>query len=68
MRIDDINEILKIHMPEGDYETLGGLILHYMEKIPQAGEELIVKNLRCIVAKANDTKIDRVKIIVLDSD
>ena len=63
MRIDDINETLKLNFPEGDYETLGGLILHHMEKIPKAGEELIVKNLRCIVARANDTKIERVKVI-----
>lgn len=65
MSIDDINETLKLHFPEGDYETLGGLILHHMEKIPKAGEELIVKDLRCIVARANDTKIERVKVIVL---
>jgi len=65
MSIDDINETLKLHFPEGDYETLGGLTLHHMEKIPKAGEELIVKDLRCIVARANDTKIERVKVIAL---
>ena len=68
MRIDDINEILNLHLPEGDYETLGGLILDHMEKIPKAGEEIIVRNLRCIVARANDTKIERVKIIILHKE
>ena len=68
MRIDDINEILKLHLPDGSYETLGGLILEHMEKIPKAGEEIIIQNLRCIVAKANDKKIDRVKIIVMQPE
>ncbi|UCE19566.1 MAG: HlyC/CorC family transporter [Gemmatimonadota bacterium] len=68
MRIDDINKIMKLNLPQGDYETLGGLLLEHLERIPKAGEELTIKNLRCIVARANDKKIDRVKIIVLSSD
>lgn len=68
MRVDDINETLRLNLPEGDYETLGGLILEHMEKIPTTGEEFIVKNLRCTVARADEKKIDRVKIIVLDTD
>jgi CBS domain containing-hemolysin-like protein len=65
MGIDNINEILRFNLPEGDYETLGGFILERMEKIPKAGEEIVIQNLRLVVARADSTRIERVKVIVL---
>jgi CBS domain containing-hemolysin-like protein len=68
MRIDDMNETLKLNLPEGDYETLGGLILHRMGKIPRESEEVMVNDMRFIVAKAGETKIEKVKLILMPRD
>ncbi len=38
MEIDHINEILKLGLPKGDYETLGGFVLEQLGRVPLAGE------------------------------
>lgn len=65
MEIDDINETLKLDLPEGEYETLGGFILQRMGRIPKDGEELVENDIRFIVAKANSMKIEKVKVVLL---
>ena len=38
MEIDHINEILKLGLPKGDYETLGGFVLEQLGRVPLSGE------------------------------
>jgi len=40
MEVDAINETLDLNLPTGDYETLGGLIIDQLEKIPHSGEQI----------------------------
>ena len=37
MRIADVNEALELELPEGDYETLGGLVLERLGRDPGGG-------------------------------
>jgi putative hemolysin len=36
--IDEVNEALAIQLPEGDFDTLGGLVLHITGHVPAEGE------------------------------
>lgn len=40
MEIQQINEILKFDLPEGDYETLSGFLLQQFGRIPEPRDEL----------------------------
>jgi putative hemolysin len=40
MEIQQINEILKIELPEGDYKTISGFLLQQFGRIPEARDEL----------------------------
>lgn len=40
VEIPALNEALKIEIPEGDYETLGGFLLKQFGRIPQSRDEL----------------------------
>lgn len=60
--VDDLNEEWGLELPEGDYTTLGGLIIHYAESIPGEGEEITVEPYTMTVLEATETKVDKVKI------
>ncbi len=62
--IDEINEQLGIDLPEGDYETVGGMIISIIERIPEDGEiiEVEAENCRFTVEEVTDRRIERVRI------
>ena len=63
LRVDEINEVLDLHLPEGeDYETVAGFILYLLRYIPREGEQLRYANLRMTIIKMKGPKIERVQI------
>jgi CBS domain containing-hemolysin-like protein len=63
LRIGDANEELGIALPENDsYETVAGLILFTLKRIPKEGDQLKVGNLRLTITGMIGPKIDKVLI------
>ena len=63
LEIDYLNETYKLDLPvSDDYETLAGMVLHYYESIPEAGEELTIGNYRIKVLKATDMKLEELEL------
>ncbi len=63
MRVDEVNDLLDIDLPEDDaYETLAGLILYKLRRIPQPGEEVEAGDFRLKVVEVDGPKITRVQI------
>ena len=63
MRVDEVNELLDIDLPEDDaYETLAGLILYRLRRIPEVGERVDIGPYRLEVAELEGPKIARVRI------
>ncbi len=63
MRVDEINELLDIDLPEDDaYETLAGLILFRLRHVPEIGERVQVRDYRLEVAEMDGPTITRVRI------
>jgi len=60
MEIDSINEIIKLNLPTGDYETLAGLVLDRLETIPQPGEQITVEDVRLTVKEISRRKIQSI--------
>lgn len=56
--IGAVNEELKLELPEGDYETLAGLMIQNLEKIPAAGDQVIAGEYRLTVKEASKRKIN----------
>jgi len=42
LRIDEVAEQTGFRAPEGDYETIGGLVMHVLGHIPVAGESVLL--------------------------
>ncbi len=62
--IEDLNEKLKLSLPEKDIDTLGGFVFNLFGKIPAKFEKVRHENLDFIVQEMEGHKILSVKIII----
>jgi len=62
MRIEEVNEEMKLGLPEGDYETVAGFVLSRLGHIPKQGEQLRYKGLKLVVTKMRGVKIEEIMI------
>jgi putative hemolysin len=62
MRIEEVNEEMGLGLPEGDYETVAGFILHLLHRIPKQGEQIKYKDLKIVITKMSAVKIDEVLV------
>ena len=60
----ELNKILNINIPEGDYDTLSGYLLEKLEELPMEGEETIIEDekLTYKIEEYEDKRIKQVKI------
>jgi CBS domain containing-hemolysin-like protein len=62
--IEYLNEEYFLGFPESEeYDTLGGLIIHELETIPEAGTVLELADLTIIIDEVSDRRIEVVRII-----
>ena len=62
LSISDVEEALNITLPKGEYDTVAGLILDILEKIPNVGEKVVVNDIELTVEKMVGRRIYRVRI------
>lgn len=67
MEINVINDDLNLNLPVGDYETLAGLVIHHLEKIPNSGEQVVVNDYRLTIKEASKRKIQTIIVRKLSS-
>jgi CBS domain containing-hemolysin-like protein len=60
--IDYLNEKYDWNLPEGDYETLGGMLISIYEDIPEANEMITLSPFQFQIMSVVDAKIDTVKV------
>lgn len=66
MRVDEVNEALELDLAEGEYDTLAGLVLDRLERIPRAGERIRADGVWLEVAASEPHRIKAVKVTVPD--
>ncbi len=64
MEIDQIKEQCGLVLPEGEFETLSGLILEKLGRIPDVGERLRINGLTLTVRKVDGFSIKKVQVSV----
>jgi CBS domain containing-hemolysin-like protein len=63
LEVDYLNETFKLNLPESEqYETLGGLIVHMAEEIPQQGEVIEIEDFTIKILEVSYTKIELVEL------
>lgn len=67
LELDYLNDKYpKLRLPEDDYNTLSGYIVMTQGSIPEEGEEIILDRHKFVILSKSETKIEEVKVIVLN--
>jgi CBS domain containing-hemolysin-like protein len=62
--IEALNQTISHELPEGDYETIAGLVLAILGRIPDAGEVIHIDGFSVLVEAANERSIQTVRLTV----
>ena len=62
LEIERLEEHLNISFPKGEFESVGGFIIHLLGRIPDVKEKISFEDLEITVQKADQRKIDKVLI------
>ena len=62
LEVKKLEEHLNMELPKGDFESVGGFIIHILGKIPRIDEKIPYKNIELTVKKADQRKIDEILI------
>lgn len=63
MKIDDINDYLETDMNSEDYDSIAGLMIEHLDRLPEVGECVTLENE--IVLKVSETDQNRVTRILI---
>lgn len=66
IEIDRVNEEYELNIPESEYETLSGMLVNHIGRIPRVSEIVIIENYHFKVLSVTETKIETVKLTVED--
>ena len=61
--LEELEDIVDLKFPEGDYETIAGLILQKAGHIPQQNETILFDDFRVVVTRVAKHKILEVKLV-----
>lgn len=62
LSVEEARQELGIEIPEGPYDTIAGYVLSRLGHIPVEGEQLIVDDLRIVVAEMKGPKIEQLTV------
>lgn len=62
MHVEDLAELLEMELPQGDFDTVAGLIINEIGRIPVRGERLLVAGLDVHIQEADPRRITKVLI------
>ena len=53
---------MDLGLPEGEYETVAGFVLHLMGRIPKQGEQLKFHGLKIVITRMRGNKIEEILV------
>jgi len=58
--VEDLEDYLGVDLPEGKFESVGGLIISLLGRVPVKGEKIVVGGIEMEILHATDRKIEKV--------
>jgi CBS domain containing-hemolysin-like protein len=60
--VDELTELLHAELPEGDWDTVGGLLFNVLGRVPVEGEAVEVDGVRLVAERVEGHRIGRIRI------
>jgi len=60
--VGDLNEELDLHLPEGDWDTVGGLVFGKLGRVPVPGDAVESDGVRLVVERVDGRRVTRVRV------
>jgi magnesium and cobalt transporter len=67
-RIEDFNEFFSANLSDEEYDTIGGLVMHELGRLPRRGEQLDFGGFRFRVLRGDRRRIQSVEVVRFVSD
>jgi len=61
-RIEDFNEYFECNLDDEEYDTVGGLVMHDLGRLPRRGEKVHFGGFEFSVTKADKRRIDALQV------
>ncbi len=61
-RVEDFNEYFECELDDEEYDTIGGLVMHALGRLPRRGEKVNVGGFEFAVIKADKRRIDALQV------
>lgn len=61
-RLDDISDLIGVNMESEELDSVGGLVIGELGRIPEENEEVSVNNIRFVVEEVDKNRIKKVRI------
>ncbi len=61
-RVEDFNEYFECELSDEDYDTIGGLVMHELGRLPRRGEKITFDGFHFSVVKADKRRIDALQV------
>jgi putative hemolysin len=62
--VEDLDEVLRIDLPEGDWNTVAGLVMGLLGRMPRVGDEVTVDGVVLRVRSTRGRRISRVDVLI----
>ncbi len=65
MKLDDINDALKTDFDSENYDSIGGIMIEFLDKLPQAGESVVLEDGTTLTADSiKQNRIEWVRMLL----
>ena len=64
MRIDDLNDKIGTQLTSQEYESIGGLVMEILGKVPKEKDAIEVEGIRISVEKMDKARIETVRLTI----
>lgn len=62
MRVEEANEELGLELPDGDYDTVAGFLLHLLGHIPREGEQIRYGGFKIAVTQMRELRVEKILV------
>jgi CBS domain containing-hemolysin-like protein len=63
INVDDLNDLCELRLPEGDWDSVGGLVFSHLGRLPEAGDEVELDVALLTVVRMDQRRIAELRIV-----